>query len=168
VIRSLVLALAIAACAQRADIDPQLVGPFVLHAGEPDPAPCGMAFDPAPELLAATESAAARWSAATGCDVKVESGGVQVRIASTAERGGHQAAAIRNRETGEWFVGVAPGLLPWTAETLLAHEFGHVFGCLRHSAEGLMAETTRLNAPIDVEALACVCTAFDCTVFAPE
>jgi hypothetical protein len=168
VIRGLVLMLGVAACAQGAEIDPQLEGPFVLHAGgpEPEPAPCGLAFDPDPELLEATEAAAARWSAATGCDVRIEAGGIAVRIASTEQRGGHQAAARRNRETGEWAIGVAPGLLPWTADTLLTHEFGHVLGCVEHTPDGLMAEVIELYAPIDESALRCVCAVLECAVFA--
>jgi len=136
--------------------------------GTPIVARCGMTFDPAPALLEATEAAATRWSAATGCDVRVEAGGVPVRFASAEERGGHQAAAVRNRVTGEWSVGVAPSLLRWTAETLLTHELGHVLGCLGHTTDGLMAETTTLYAPIDASALDCVCSSLACALFAPE
>jgi hypothetical protein len=168
-IRGLVVAMAMAACAQGAELeDPQLAAPLVLHETEPAVTICGMAFDPAPELLAATEAAAERWSAATGCDVRVEPGGVPVRITSPEERGGHRAAAVRDRATGDWSVGVAPGLLPWTAETMLVHELGHVLGCLEHTTGGLMAERFELYTPIDASALACVCTAIACAVFAPE
>ena len=62
-IRGLAMMLACVACAQGAEIDPQLAGPFVLHADAPEPAPCGMAFDPAPTLVEATQRAAERWRA---------------------------------------------------------------------------------------------------------
>jgi hypothetical protein len=45
-----------------------------------------MAFDvQAPELLEGTTTAAARWSKATGCDVRVETDGIPVRWATTEE-----------------------------------------------------------------------------------
>ncbi len=168
-IRGLVLVLGMAACSQGAESeDPQLAGPFVLHAGEPEPAPCGMAFDPAPELLAATEAAAARWSAATGCDVRVEAGGVPVIVADDLRTASGKRAAEAWRHTA-----AEPDVCrridvdsELGGPISVAHGLGHCLGARGHAESGLMAD----GAPgvIDAASLSLVCSLLDCTAFAPE
>lgn len=166
--RGLVLVLAMAACAQGAEIAPQLVGPFVLHPGEPEPAPCGMAFDPAPELRGATEKAAERWSAATGCDVRVEAGGVPVVVARGLTTSGGKRVAGAWRHTA-----AEPDICrrididdQLGGPITVAHELGHCLGARGHSETGLMAEGA--PGPIDGASLALVCSALHCSVFVPE
>src|SRR5689334_8283138 len=61
-------------------------GPTNPAAEAAAPEPCGMAFDPAPELADATRAAAERWSVATGCDVRVEAGGIAVSLVDSIVR----------------------------------------------------------------------------------
>lgn len=175
--RGLVLVLAMAACAQGAEIDPQLVGPFVPRAGELEPASCGMAFDPAPELLEATEAAAVRWSAATGCDVRVEAGGVPVVLVRGLVTASGKRAAGAWRHTAESDVCLRVDIDDeFGGPRAVAHELGH---CLMHrvnlapqnlagshAESGLMAE----GAPGDIDgaSLSLVCSSFDCAAFTPE
>jgi len=126
-----------------------------------------MAFDPAPELADATRVAAERWSAATGCDVRVEAGGVPVVLhPNPTLADGTPRRAVFDAGVGEIRYR-AGNIVSWTAETMLAHEIGHVLGCHGHPGDA-MAEETALRAPISAEPLECVCAAFPCASFSPE
>jgi hypothetical protein len=191
-IRGLVVVLAMAACAQGAELeDPQLAGPFVLHQAQAEPAPCGMAFDPAPELLAATDAAAERWSAATGCDVRVEAGGLPVRAqgfifaeelpngltrlhAADPELRYHElCGATLWRDGGATAVGIVIGIANEGCDPAegVAHEMGHRLAAKRgHSERGLMAganETGRTGA-IDESSLVWVCETLPCSTLTAE
>lgn len=189
--RGLVLVLAIAACAQGAEIDPQLVGPFVLHASSPEPEPCGMAFDPAPALLAATEDAAARWSAATGCDVRVEAGGVPIvawyslfveyregrALLSSINHGGTMRhicglstwtdddSAVRIIDVSQPYPGCED------TEWSVMHEMFHALvGERGHSESGVGASGNDPDRSprIDEASLLAVCSRRPCSAFTPE
>jgi hypothetical protein len=189
-IRGLVLILGLAACAQAEKIDPQLAGPFVLHETEPAVTLCGIALDPAPELAEATEAAAARWSAATGCSVHVEAGGLPVRaqgfifaeeLPSGLTRLHDTDPQLRYRELCGATLwrddgATAVGILIATndlcdSEEGAAHELGHLMAAKRgHSERGLMAgvnEPERTGA-IDSASLEWVCEHFPCAAFNPE
>jgi hypothetical protein len=156
-----------------------------------EPARCGMAFDPAPELLAATESAAEGWSAATGWDVRVGAGGLPVKawaslfVEYTAD--GHALlSAINHGGTMRHIC----GLSTWTdddsavrmidasltygncePEWAVAHEIGHALARMkRHSFTGLMAsgESEDKSAMLDTASLALICYTQPCSVFHPE
>jgi hypothetical protein len=170
---ALVLAMGLAACSSGVELEDARLSDadWVLHEAEPEP--CGMAFDPDPELLAATEAAAKRWSAATGCDVRIEAGGVPIVLAEPQdvrdESGTPKRAITEVRDGLPVRIAYRRGpLLPWTVETMLTHEMGHALGMREHTQTGLMAETTELGAPIDAESLAGVCAVLECSAFVPE
>jgi hypothetical protein len=193
--RGLVLVMAMAACAQGAELeDPQLAGPFMLHQAEaePEPVPCGMAFDPAPELLAGTEAAAERWSAATGCDVRVEAGGVPMKawtslFAETRPDGHTLLSRINHGGTMRHICGLSTWTedasavriidvsLPYPGcedvEWSVAHEMWHALVAVKgHALSGIGAsgDSPDKSALIDAASLAAVCSSLPCSVFSPE
>jgi hypothetical protein len=189
VIRGLVLMLGLAACAQGAELeDPQLAGTLVLHAGEPEPSPCGMAFDPDPELGDATEAAVARWCAATGCDVRVEAGGVPIRAQGFVfigdgpeavydsdpqlERRQVCGATLTRAATGE-----TVGIFVSTSEQrcdirkTVMHETAHTMATPgTHATDGIGAEggTPEQTNAVTSGTLEWVCERLPCSAFVPE
>jgi hypothetical protein len=134
-----------------------------------------MAFDPVHELAEATARAAERWSAATGCDVRVEAGGLPVRWATTEEltqEDGALARGVTHRgESGVVeFIGYRKGpVLRWTAEAVMAHEIAHALGCWDHTTDGsIQSEGHALDAKISEAGLACVCSALHCETMTAE
>jgi hypothetical protein len=168
----LALALASGCAAHTSDgtelEDPQLTGPWVFHEAEPEP--CGMAFDPDPEILEPARLAAARWAAATGCDITIGADGLPIVLADASAvtlADGTPRRAVYDADVGE--IRYRRGSIELrTAETMLAHELGHALGMLDHDETGLMAETTELGALIDAAALEGVCAALACRDFLPE
>ena len=155
------------------------VGTELADAVEEAQAPrCGLALDPIPELLVATTTVAARWSAATGCDVRVEAGGLPVRFATDAEltTGEGKAArgvAHRNGSGVVEYIGYTSNdaRLPWTVERTVAHEVGHALGCWDHTDEAgasVLDQTWSSDARITSDALDCVCSTLECETLTPE
>jgi hypothetical protein len=178
----------LAACAgePKADVETATPPPAatitVLASGtattEPTEVPgrCGLALDPIPELLEGTRVAAARWSAATGCDVRVEAGGVPVRFATNEEVTGEDGELGRgvtsfDKATAELvFIGYRSGpVLPWTVDMTLTHELGHALGCHSHTSDGGVLDTpSQLYSKITADALTCTCASLACEVMVPE
>lgn len=147
-----------------------------------------MAFDPAPDLEAATRVAAERWSAATGCDVRVEAGGVPMKawarlFVEYREDGRALLADINHGGTMKSIC----GLSTWTddesavriidvslacdVEDAVTHEMGHALAHLkRHSFTGMMASGENPDRTLDIDAasLELVCYSFPCASFNPE
>lgn len=141
-----------------------------LAASEPEP--CGVAFDPAPELLAATELHAARWAAAVGCDIRAESGGIPIVVRDEVIGNGK---SVRATTRTAWVDGV---LLAYRIEVrsdsldqldrIIPHEIGHALGGFGHSATGMMRERPKATDVIDAASLELVCASLPCTVLNPE
>lgn len=139
---------------------------------------CGLALDPIPELLTATAVVAARWSAATGCDVRVEAGGLPVRFATDVELTtgeGHSARGVAHRNDSGVveFIGytATDARLAWTVERTLAHEVGHALGCWDHTSESgasVLDQVWSSSAKITSAALECVCSTLECETLTPE
>jgi len=153
------------------------------------PEPCEMAFAPPPELLDATEAAAARWSAATGCDISVSDDGIPMKSwphlfgELTADGKHNLLSAINHGGTMRSLCGLstweedAPTVriidiaLDCDVPDAVAHEMGHALAQLkRHSLTGVMADgkaTARTHA-IDSASLELVCYSLPCRAFEPE
>lgn len=147
-----------------------------------------MAFDPAPELEAATRVATERWSTATGCDVRVEAGGVPLKAWSSlfVEYREDGRALLSDINHGGTMRSIC-GLSTWTddetavriidvslacdVEDGVTHEMGHALARLkRHSFTGMMAsgENPDRTHVIDAASLELVCYSFPCASFEPE
>lgn len=147
-----------------------------------------MAFDPTPDLEAATRVAAERWSTATGCDVRVEAGGVPMkawaRLFVEYREDGHALLADINH--GGTMKSIC-GLSTWTddesavriidvslacdEEDAVAHEMGHALARLRrHSFTGVMAsgDNPERSPVIDAASLDLVCFELPCPAIEPE
>ncbi len=135
---------------------------------------CGMAFDPDPSLKAATEYAVVRWSAATGCDIRVEEGGIPVYAhdhfyaVDEPDREICGLATWAEDESGVIRLDVS---LACGVEDTVTHEVGHaIAGWKRHSFAGVMAagEDEDRTGVIDLASLEMVCYHFPCAVLNPE
>lgn len=163
-------------CASGVELnDPELApladAVWVLH----DDEPCGMAFDPVPELLQDTVSAAARWSVATGCDVRVESGGIPIRAEGyLQDETGDAACGLAtwdDARTGVQTISIAMVDIRCLPPYTVLHEMGHALADIQaHSLSGVMAaaaskgKSTRINAA----SLELVCRGMHCAHFEPE
>jgi hypothetical protein len=125
-----------------------------------------MVFSPATELLDATTRAAARWSAATGCDVRVGTGGIPVVILPEVIL--NNGEARRSRAV----VGSSNDRIEYRRRNLadageiMPHELGHMLGGYGHSDSGVMKGLP--ETPIDAASLLLVCENLHCESFAPE
>jgi hypothetical protein len=135
---------------------------------------CGLALTVADhELVTAATSASVRWSAATGCDVRVvPTGGLPIRFATDAELTMPDGSRARG-VTGDGFIGYTArdARLPGTVERTLAHEIGHALGCRDHTHEAgssVLDEQWGAHARITADALVCVCTTVACEHMIPE
>lgn len=142
-----------------------------LAASEPEP--CGVAFDPAPELLEATQRAAERWSAATGCDVRVDADGIPLVVLD--EVIDNAGKPTRGRTTTVWVDGVLrTDRIEYRRDSLdqvgriVPHEMGHAIGGYGHSGAGIMRERPKATDVIDSSSLELVCATLDCAAFEPE
>jgi hypothetical protein len=127
---------------------------------------CSVVLSPGPVLVDATAAAAARWSAATGCDISLGEGGVPVGLALSIPRpDGSEAPGMTPADRSRIDINQRAGE-PQRWRTV-AHELGHVLGVDEHVGAGIMGDVGRLDV-IDVAALASVCAHVPCSVMAPE
>lgn len=125
-----------------------------------------MTFNPEPGIADDTLRATERWSAATGCDVRIAPGGLKVVQVDdlTTSSGKVAAGACRHRE-GERCSRIEIHRTYGGPNTIV-HEMGHALGADGHSLTGMMAE----GAPsgIDDASLELVCASLACAAFASE
>lgn len=140
---------------------------------------CAVAFDPDPLLADVTDEWARRWSSATGCDVRVESGGIPVlgvqesSIDDGKVRCGSTKRLYRGKETIRILsveIDLTPpdGCVGWGYS--VGHELGHAIGALGHTESGLMVDRLPLGVVhmIDAPSLELVCAELPCSAFNPE
>lgn len=140
---------------------------------------CDVALEPDAAVADVTDEWSGRWSAATGCDVRVESGGVPVLAVEESSiddgktRCGSTQRLIRDEETIR-VLSVEIDLTPpdecvgWGYT--VGHEIGHVIGGRGHAESGLMVDRLPLGVVhvIDEAALELVCASVECSSFNPE
>jgi hypothetical protein len=152
----------------------------------PAPEPCGTVFTPTPELLEETTRVAARWAAATGCDVRVGEHGVPVVLvdvipghAPEDPGWGHTSVladgSFQIEVTAFRFEDRIAG------DAVLTHEVGHVLNlrgdhldCVVDDAGAQMLKTGPVMCTIGGAGLITaadleyVCEGYPCAAFEPE
>ena len=147
----------------------------------PEPEECGLAFDVPSELRAEGELAAARWSAATGCDVRVERGGLRIVMLDVILEEDGTAAIdstgrpVRARTKTVWIDGELHTSrieyrrdAVYDAGRILPHEFGHALGGYGHTETGVLRVSPKSGDPIDAPSLSLVCERLGCMWMRPE
>lgn len=141
--------------------------------------PCGKVLTPEPALLEETTRVAARWSAATGCNVRVGENGTPVRLVAQVMDGDvEQPGRTLPLEGGGWEVVVSPLRLDARIhgqDTVLAHEVGHalnphdghVEAAPGEKCTALMCSGGGLGTIIAAD-LEYVCDGYPCASFTPE
>ena len=169
-----ILALAAIGCASESPAEVTLpASPAPEVAAEAAPG-CSVVFSPDAELEAETAEAAARWSLATGCDIRVGEGGIRVRLVeeqmptpSGTMGHGHTYCPGEACKRSELVIDVAREHVART----IAHEMGHALGSTAGHVEddesALMFHTGGLGL-ITSPDLVLVCTVLDCSVITPE
>lgn len=145
---------------------------LMLASGDIESSLCGLALDPEPGLVNATRVAAARWSAATGCGIRIAPGGVRIAFVEQPRL----ADGTPKRAVTIWSSLGHPlrieyrrsGFAEHAAEVLLAHELAHALGMREHTGTGIGADPVTLQANIDAATLDAVCSAWRCASFNPE
>jgi hypothetical protein len=135
------------------------------------PEPCGAVFTPDLALLEETTAAAARWAAATGCDVRVGDNGIPVRLVEMLfdELGNAQPDmwGLQSWTTGGEIIIDVTGL---RSESVIPHEMGHaLFPRHGHVEDGIsLMCSDGGSGQITAADLTFVCEGFPCEAFAPE
>jgi hypothetical protein len=139
---------------------------------------CGVALEPDAALADVTDEWAGRWSAATGCDVRVESGGIPVLAVEETSIDDETQCGVTRRATHiDGSVSVVRVEIDASAPTgcaqlgyTIAHELGHVLGARGHIESGLMVPRLTVDATywIDESSLEFICAELGCDVFSPE
>jgi hypothetical protein len=137
------------------------------------PTGCGMVFSPVPELLEATEVAAARWSSATGCDIRVGEGGIPVTEESDMRDSDGNVVSgktplVLDASTRAYIRCLSVTVSTDRNDGVLPHEIGHCIGAAGHTTEGLMSEYPGDHDIINSVSLELVCQSLDCASFNPE
>jgi hypothetical protein len=126
---------------------------------------CAVVLSPAADIAPSVELAAARWSQATGCDVRLGEGGVSVVFDTPILRpDGTEAPGVT--EPGGLLVRIDPRHR--RRDETVAHELGHVLGAGHTDSMGLMSGRKGRADRIDADSLAAVCEVLSCPAFTPE
>jgi hypothetical protein len=168
------IALLLAACADEVSTSTTSLP------SETAPERCGTVLTPDAELLEETTRVAARWSAATGCDVRVGEGGAPVRLVPEIIDNGEAVPGFTlPLEGGGFEIIVSPLRFDPRAapnDGVLAHELGHVLHPRDGHVEaqpGFVACTPLMcgnggQGLITQADLEYVCAGYDCAAFVPE
>ena len=135
---------------------------------------CGVVFSPEESLRIEVEATAARWAAATGCDIRVGEGGIPVRVSADlglSSRGTrvHGWTHCSDLEVpckrSQLIIEVTADHKPAT----LAHELGHALPNRMDHLEGdaLMGPAGGAGL-ISAADLTYVCERLHCQAFVPE
>jgi hypothetical protein len=138
--------------------------PVEPAAAEPQ---CGLVISPTDELSIRTTNAAARWAAATGCDVRVGEGGVPVFTVDALHTSEGKIAAGHASHDEAGACSSIEVWLYYSDAATVPHEIGHCLGAAGHSPSGLMTSGAGPNQ-IDAASLALVCASAPCLAFNPE
>jgi hypothetical protein len=136
---------------------------------------CEVVFTPAPELRAETLAAAARWSAATGCDIRIGEGGIALRLVEDrmptpwgTEAHGHTYCPT---DDGCKRSALVIDIARDHAAVTVAHEMGHALastaGHVEDNESALLFHTGGEGAILACD-LVLVCAALDCALMTPE
>lgn len=142
--------------------------PAPLTAAEP--APCGAVFSPDAVLLDETLDAVARWSDATGCDVRVGEGGIRITLVDVIIIEGEPSGGpgYTRWKDGAWLIEVTDERVP----EVIPHEIGHTLNPdieQPHVVDGVSLMTSAGGAGLITDAdLSYVCSLLECTAFVPE
>jgi hypothetical protein len=121
-------------------------------------------------LRAATERAAARWSAATGCTIEVGEGGIPVslvdEVLTPAGESANGATDFVRDARLQWMAcsGVRIARTATDPERTVLHELGHALGATVHANGGLMASAPAAGVSLDEAAVELVCQHLDCAL----
>lgn len=128
---------------------------------------CEVVLSPLGVLTEPTRLAAERWSAATGCDVRLGEGGAVIELALRVQRpDGSDAPGVTSPERDHVLISSRVG----EAQRFrtVAHEVGHVLGADHTASNGIQGEAAGRTDIIDAEALEQVCATLPCPAFRPE
>lgn len=129
---------------------------------------CRVAFSPDEAIRLDFESAAARWSRATGCELVVSDAGIPVAVvASIVRPDGTQSPGMTTAERDRVELNVRI-LRNGQLDDTLMHELGHALGGDHTESMGVLSGHKGHSDVIDVEALETVCSRLPCPAFNPE
>lgn len=138
--------------------------------------PCSRSFSPDLETKTYVQSAVERWSAATGCDIYIGSGGLPVRAVDHVYKddGSEAAGAARYDENGIGYSVLISRTRAFHKYIVAAHEIGHILsfpmadGQNHHTETGLMQPAVSIDNLIDEASLSLICEKLDCKEFNVE
>lgn len=134
---------------------------------------CSRVFSPTPEAEPYVQAAVARWSRATGCDVRIGDGGIPVAMSDNiVTEEGDRMTGVSNRNGCEVYeIFIARYSVQPAAVTV--HEVGHSLqnpcgpNSEVHAPSGIMTYNSSEDV-IDEASLSLVCEGFDCRAFNVE
>lgn len=190
----LLATLLVAACAAEpgessssTDVDVvEILDTELPQAAEPSlplvPERCGAVFTPDAELLEETTTAAARWAAATGCDVRVGEGGILVQLVDVIlDLEGNPTSRKGVTRASDDMSVIILMVTPDRDARALPHELGHALYPVEreqyprghvHTEDGQACEALMCSDGglgfITAADLVAVCEGFPCATMTPE
>lgn len=133
----------------------------------PPPA-CSVTLSAETALYSYVEESAARWSLATGCDVRMGDGGVAFQLAPDLPFGEGGAQVPGWTQDDRRLVLINTRAREAQRERSVPHELGHVLGGYHTLSDGVLSGAKHRRNVIDAEGLGSVCATLDCQAFNPE